>query len=340
MSAINFVVRDGEGAPSSVIVGAGADVSLNLTAGQVLSYTRQGQALEVTMIDGRVIVIEGFFTMDGVSENQLFLSADGALSEVNLTAGAGADYVASYGPAAVGGKFGAGEELYFIRSSDVQLAESYVPVDDAVGMLAIGGIGPLLGWGGAAVVGTGIVVTNTGNEPPSVPTVTIETGTEGTDHVVNEEDHSDGVEVTGTGDVGTTVDVTISDTTETTTVGEDGTWGVTFDPEDIDTGDYSTPIEVVVTGDGGTTTVSDVLVVDTEVAVTFDGTGGDDGVISAEELEGGVTLTGTVTMFQVMFSHRVNTILGLWLPRQMRPVTQPRPMARWYLIPKQGSPWI
>ena len=96
MSAINFVVRDvagnisrgsvaGEGASPSLIVGAGEDVSLNLTRGQIISYTRQGQALEVTLIDGRVILLEGFFTMDGVSENELFLSAGGSLTEVQLT---------------------------------------------------------------------------------------------------------------------------------------------------------------------------------------------------------------------------------------------------------------
>ena len=96
MSAINFVVRNvagnisrgsvaGEGASPSLNVGAGADVSLNLTRGQIISYARQGQALEVTLIDRRVILLEGFFTMDGVSESELFLSAGGSLTEVQLT---------------------------------------------------------------------------------------------------------------------------------------------------------------------------------------------------------------------------------------------------------------
>ena len=147
MSAINFVVRDvagnisrgtvaGEGVPSSLFVGAGADVSLNLTQGQIISYTRQGQALEITLIDGRTIVIEGFFTMDGVSENELFLSADGFLTEVQLNAGAGSDYYASYvGSDGVVGKFALDDDLYFMRSPDVMLADSYVPADDEVGML-------------------------------------------------------------------------------------------------------------------------------------------------------------------------------------------------------------
>lgn len=53
MSAINFVVRDdagdisrgsvaGDGVPASMVIGAGSDVSLNLTSGQIISYTRQG----------------------------------------------------------------------------------------------------------------------------------------------------------------------------------------------------------------------------------------------------------------------------------------------------------
>jgi hypothetical protein len=68
MSAINFVVCDVacnisrgsvacEGVSPSLIVGTGADVSLNLTRGQIISYIRKGKALEVTLIDGRVIIL-------------------------------------------------------------------------------------------------------------------------------------------------------------------------------------------------------------------------------------------------------------------------------------------
>jgi hypothetical protein len=255
MSAINFVVRDvagnisrgsvaGEGASPSLIVGAGEDVSLNLTRGQIISYTRQGQALEVTLIDGRVILLEGFFTLDGVSENKLFLSAGGSLTEVQLTQGAGADYFANYVDGEGMGKFSASDDLYFARDAEVMLADAFVQSDDEVGMLgaALGGLAPMFGWGGAAAAaGAAAIIGLPGGgaagSDPVVPQVNVTTGTsDGNQHVVNEEDHADGVEIGGTGTPGATVDVVIGATTETTTVDDDGTWEVIFDPVDVDTG--------------------------------------------------------------------------------------------------------
>lgn len=103
MSAIEFVVRastgaiqrgfvGGEGVASSLIVQEGAAISLNLARGQIVSYMRQGNALEVTLIDGRVIVIEGFFAADGSQMADLFISCNGALSEVQLVEGAAGLY--------------------------------------------------------------------------------------------------------------------------------------------------------------------------------------------------------------------------------------------------------
>lgn len=319
MSAIGFVVRDGmgsvesglvagEGGQSSILLGAGADASLNLTSGQIVSYTRSGQALEVTLLDGRVILIEGFFTPEGVAENRLFLSADGFLTEVQLNAGAGADYYAIYLEGDGMGKFAMNDDLYFMRSADVMLADAYVQSDDSVGMLgaALGGIGPLFGLGGAgaaAVLGGAALISGDGGDGggggggggPVAPTVTVTTGTEAVNHIVNEEDHASGVVIGGEGTPGATVEVTVGDTTQTTTVDEAGTWEVTFDPETIETGEYQTPVEVVITNEGGSTSVADTLVVDTVIGVTFDATGGDDGVINAVEHAGGTTLTGAVT---------------------------------------------
>ncbi|MCF2870271.1 Ig-like domain-containing protein [Octadecabacter sp. G9-8] len=307
MSAINFVVRDvagnisrgsvaGEGVPSSLIVGAGADVSLNLTQGQIVSYTRQGQALEITLIDGRVIVIEGYFTTEGVSENELFLSADGYLTEVDLTQGAGADYFANYSVPDTAGKFAANEDLFHMRGADVMLADSYVPEDDEVGMLALGGLAPLFGWGGAAVAaGAAALVGGGGSGGPDAPAVEVTVGADSTDHVVNEADHADGVDVGGTGTPGGEVAVTVQGTTETTTVDIAGNWVVTFDPADIETGEYETPIDVSITNSGGTTTITDTLVVDTIIGVDANASGGTDGVINGVEHAAGVTLTGTVT---------------------------------------------
>ena len=69
MSAIEFVVRGdtgvvergsvaGASGASSIFVGAGQDISLNLDRNNILSYVRQGQALQVTLVDGQVVTIE------------------------------------------------------------------------------------------------------------------------------------------------------------------------------------------------------------------------------------------------------------------------------------------
>lgn len=313
MSAINFVVRDvagniqrgtvaGEGGVPSLIVGSGADVSLNLSQGQIASFTRQGQALQITLIDGRVILVEGYFAAEGVSENQLFLSSDGYLTEVQLNEGAGEDYFAKYIADDGVGKFAINDDLYFMRSADVMLADSYVPADDEVGMLgaALGGLAPVFGWGGAAagaaLVGGAVIGGGGGGDGgPAAPSVSITSGTEASDHVVNQEDHADGVEIGGEGTPGAEVSVTVDGVTETTTVADDGTWEVIFDSADIATGEYSTPVEVVIINEGGSTTVTDTLVVDTIIDASFTTPGGADGVINLAEHELGTTLTGTVT---------------------------------------------
>ncbi len=311
MSAINFVVRDsagnlqrgsvaGENAPNSIIIGAGADVSLNLTRGQIVAYTRQGQALEITLLDGRVIVIEGFFTADGVVENQLFLSADGYLAEVELTQGAGEDYYAHYAGVGQNEKFSINDDLYFTRSSDVMLAENYVPADDEVGMLGqvfAAGLSPLLGLGGAAV-GTAViadVIDGDGGGGNDGPEVAITTGTSGSDDVVNEEDYADGIELGGTATPGAEVTVVVDGVTLVTTADDDGNWEVVYGPGDLPDGTYETGVTVTATNDDGSATATDTLIVDTELDLTFDSDGVEgDGIINLVESEDGVTLTGTV----------------------------------------------
>lgn len=117
--------------------------------------------------------------MDGLAENQLFLSAAGYLTEVQLTQGAG-----------------------------VMLADSFVQSDDEVSML-----GAALGGRGGYLSGDG------GRVDPAAPVFEVTTGTvDSNDHIVNKEDHAGGVEVgeytapieaTITNDGGTT---TVTDT--------------------------------------------------------------------------------------------------------------------------------
>jgi len=133
MSAIEFVVRDdagavtrgsvaGAGGGNSIIVGSGQDVSLNLSRDNVLSYVRQGQALQVTLVDGQTITIEGFFSPEGVAENELFISANGQLAKVDLVAGEGDLLYAQYIDADAFGKWSPDDQLYFVQGSEVMVS--------------------------------------------------------------------------------------------------------------------------------------------------------------------------------------------------------------------------
>ena len=322
MSTINFVVRNGAGnlqrgvvgdGVAPLVVGAGNDISLNVTRSQIVAYSRHGAALHVTLSDGSVVVLEGFFGPDGNPQNDLFISDDGLLSKVALTADSDGRLFGTYAEQDVFGKWSPDDDLYFVRGEDPVVAQAYVPVDDEVGMLApafLGaGLGPL-GWlaaglGAAAVAGgngsggggggggDGGGDGGDGGGDGGL-TVTVLTGTKDAGHVVNAEDHSDGVEITGTGTPGADVTVEINGKSETTVVAEDGTWGVVFDPTEVDPGTYETGVVVTITDGTDTVVIEDVLVVDTEAFVTFDAEAvGGDGTVNGVEASGGTLLTGT-----------------------------------------------
>ncbi len=176
MSAIDFVVRGstgamqrgsvaGDGASSTISVQAGSDVSLNLSRAQIVSYMRQGNALHITLIDGRVIVVDGYFGANGQPIANLFISSNGVLHEVQLVEGGAGLYYSNYIQADSSGKWSAVDSLIFDRGSDVMLASGPAAQDDDVGMLAGGFALPgmlglpllgLLGLGaGAAALGSG-----------------------------------------------------------------------------------------------------------------------------------------------------------------------------------------
>ena len=340
MSAINFVVRNaagnlqrgmvaGEGAENAVVVSGGNDISLNLDRSQIASYAQDGQALLITLTDGRVIVVQGYFAADGSEQSDLYISSDGLLTAVNLTPGNAGQYYANYIEQDVFGKWSPDDGLYF--SGERIEAAVIAPADDAVGMLGLpflaglGPIGALIGAGlGAVVLGS----TETDPDPvvppgppgppvppvPPGPTVAILEGTLDAGHVVNATDHADGVDISGTGTVGGTVHVEIGDAWQEVVVGADGTWTVTFPPADIDTGTYEIDVEVTITLGDLSLTIDDVLVVDTETMVTFaeDAVGGN-GTVNAGEAAGGTVLTGSTeagsTVTVIMGSHTYTAVV-------------------------------
>ena len=318
MNAINFVVRTGTGAIERGVVGAkdqgylidaanGREISLNLHRSDLRGYDRAGNDLQITLADGRVIVLEDYFGADASS--RLFLSTEGVLSEVAFAEGDGGALFAQYGDVAAWGKWSPDDALIFFDRAEV-VAGDFVAAENeggvsmlAAGLLAGGGMLPWLAGGaavatGAAVIGGngdggGGLVGNDGDgggpKPPTVNDGEYVIGGDG----LTDEDRT--VLVSGTANEGDTVVVVIGDKTGTTTTGSDGTWDVIFTGPDFPAdGEYTA--DVTVTGeDGDTDLVGPDILIDTTpppLAITS-GTTATGEIITDIEFDGGATVTGT-----------------------------------------------
>ena len=128
------------------------------------------------------------------------------------------------------------------------------------------------------------------------PTVDVSVGTKSVADFFNGESFADGVTITGTGEAGATVAVTTGGVTRTTTVAEDGTWAVTYEPGVLQGGEYETDVVIKTTDAyGNSSTTTETLVVDT-VAPTATITSGSQSAgdsFNAESFANGVTLAGT-----------------------------------------------
>ncbi|MEO0402070.1 MAG: Ig-like domain-containing protein, partial [Pseudomonadota bacterium] len=145
------------------------------------------------------------------------------------------------------------------------------------------------GGGGTTVIDGPVFVIDTVG-----PAVDFSTGVESVGHTVNGTELSGGVTLTGTGEPGATLEITIGDVTRTATVSDAGTWTATWQAGTLADGEYSTGVTIVASDAfGNTTTVTDVLVVDTVANITIDAGIEGDGIINAAEAADGVTLTGT-----------------------------------------------
>lgn len=129
----------------------------------------------------------------------------------------------------------------------------------------------------------------------TAPDVDVTYGTQSTGVTVNRSDRDDGVEISGQGEAGASLSVTIAGVTHTTTVGADGSWTVNFATGEIPTGKYEANVTIRSTdGYNNTTTVTETLSVDTTASVEFSATPvAGDGIVNEGELPSGVTLTGT-----------------------------------------------
>ncbi|MBO9465812.1 hypothetical protein J7443_11270 [Tropicibacter sp. R15_0] len=328
MSAIDFVVRTPVGAIERGSVGGanedflidargGQDISLNLARSELRGYDRAADDLLITLTDGRVIVLEGYFADDG-GGSRLFLSSAGELNQVSFVEADGGALFAQYGPTETWGKWSPTDDLIFVEEPRVAL-DGGVPYDPegeevsmlgagllgAAGGLGLGGIGAA-GLGAAALVGLGGDGDGGGGGgsiDPIVPTVD---DPDADTDIGGGDDPS--ITVTGTGETGSDVVVTIGDETVETVVGEDGTWEAVFEGDDFPEDGVYPDVPVVVTSPDGTVTELDgpSFEVDTtppalevsegtvSVGDFFNGDNHEDGVELSGTAEAGSTLTVTI----------------------------------------------
>lgn len=412
MKAIDFVVRTGAGAVqrgeisadqtvTAIQAGGGKEISLNLRQVNLSTYVRSGENLEIVLADGRVVILEDYFSGDGAADSRLFISAEGYLNEVDVVQGADSALYAQYGPTEQWGKWSPSDDLIFLGGSEVANAAGVV-ADEEVSMLgagllggglfsggalaggaALAGLAGVVGGGGggggsthidATVNESGVitiggdgttdadrVVTITGTAEPESevvvtiggqtqtvisdddgnweavfegdtfpgegefsvvvvvtepdgtivnltgptldidtigPEITVTTGTDSVGDFVNGENHADGTEISGTGEAGATLVVTVEGVSHETVVAEDGTWSVVFTTTEVIGGEYTTDVSIVsVDGHGNSTTVTDTLIIDTVAdpitinTATFEG----DGTLNGTEGADGIEVTGTST---------------------------------------------
>ncbi|MFK7837873.1 MAG: Ig-like domain-containing protein [Sulfitobacter sp.] len=127
------------------------------------------------------------------------------------------------------------------------------------------------------------------------PEIEVTAGTDSVGDFFNAVSFAGGVTLSGQGEAGASVMVTISGIEQVTTVAEDGTWSVTWAAGTLEGGEYSTGATIV-TSDafGNTRTITDTVVIDTVSEVTIaTETVETDGIVNDVERDDGVTLTGT-----------------------------------------------
>jgi hypothetical protein len=306
VSAIEFAVRtgaggnqhgfvSGDGQSNFIQVGSGDSVSLNLSQSSVVAYERQGGDLVIKLIDGRSIVLADYFEPAPGAMNHLYLSSDGNITEVMLSDSGDGLVYANYGPASGWDKWSPLDDLRFTSGDNVAMATT--AASEPAGMAPI--VPGLLGLGGglgtaAAVAGGAAIIgggggggSNGGRKPPTVDDQAKTTVTTNTD---------DGsLHVSGTGEPGDSVSVKIGDKTETTTIGTDGKWAVTF-PETGLPADGSYQAEVTVNTTTGQTislTGPDFVIDLTPPAVSVEhGTKSVGEVENLAAYQDGVTISG------------------------------------------------
>ena len=299
MNAIDYVIRTRAGVIVRGVVGntegvsvidsgPGSDISLNLMQDQIRGYDRVGSDLVISLVDGRVIVLENYFSSAPEDQNQLYISSDGVLNEVSFLEAENGSMMAQYGPTQTLGMNAEFDPLIFIGHSigdGAAMAGGALLGAAALGLGALGLATGAFGGGSDDDGGGGNDGTNTN-----------------TNYQVNSSyagGSNPALTVTGTAPANASVLVTVGGQQLTTTAGADGTWSVVFTGGTLPADGTYTDIPVVITPQGGGTinVVGPTVVIDTTgPAISFtSGTqsAGDMWNTSEISSNNGVTITGS-----------------------------------------------
>ncbi|MBZ8119704.1 Ig-like domain repeat protein [Roseovarius sp. LXJ103] len=324
MKVIDFVVRTNAGATqygsvsadggiTRIDAGSGEEISLNLRQMDIVGYSRSEDNLQITLADGRVVVLENYFNENG-DASRLFISADGYLNEVTISEGPDGVLYSQYGPTAQWGKWSPSDDLIFLDGTEVAGPADIVTGtggDDEVSMLGIGallggsGLLGAAGAGAAAVVASQVIEGGDGGgggggggaggvptriSPSIDQSGTIAIGGDGAGPT------NSPIDISGKADPGSKIEVMIGGETEETVADENGDWDVTFEGGTFPP-DGTHVVEVKVTeGDGRVTDLTGPNVtIDTTPPVldVTDGTVTSGDVTNADEMQTGVSLSGT-----------------------------------------------
>lgn len=315
MTAINYVARTATGSvsrdqlvdgsnASTIWAGGEQEISFNLRQMDIRSYVRDGQNLEMTLADGRVVILENYFGLDGEPDSRLFLSADGYLNEVELVEGGEGVYFAQYGPTEQWGKWSPSDELIFLDGGDGVLASGAgMDGDGEVSMLAaglLGGSGLGLAGAGAAGLAATALIAGTGESDSEGPPPYIAPTIDQTDPI---EIGGDGagpdttpIIITGTAQPGSDVTVEIGGENVTVETGQDGSWEAEFGGDDFpDDGQHEVTATVTEPGGDVTDLTGPPVIIDTtppDISV-LQGTVEAGDIVNEEEYLAGIDITGT-----------------------------------------------
>jgi hypothetical protein len=225
--------------------------------------------------------------------NQLYLSQDGQVIGVEFQPGSNGTLFASYGQASGWDKFSTIDDLRFAAADDLAMSGGAVEDQATMGAFLPGLVG--LGGLGAGLAGLGLVAAvaggsggGGGGDGPATPTVdnpeTVSTIT------TNTTDPS--LVISGTGEPGDTVTVNVGPEVQTTTIGTDGIWSVTFPPTDLPPdGTYEST--AVFTHESGTTTLDGPGFIIDLTPPSVDITAG---ALSTQDVENGTEYTDGVSI--------------------------------------------